>query len=116
MLDAIIEIERRFWEAAGDREAYAANLASDAVHVLPVLGVVDRETALRGVAEADPWEAYAIADARLVAAGEDTVALVYCGRARRAGQREYRAAITSVYRREDGSWMLVLHQQTPLDG
>jgi hypothetical protein len=114
VLDALIELERGFWEAAGDRQAYAANLAAGAVHVLPGLGIADRETVLRGVAGADRWESYEILDARIVAAGEEAAALVYRARARRAGQPEYRAAITSLYRRDGDAWKLVLHQQTPL--
>lgn len=114
MLDAIIELERGFWKAAGDRRAYAANLAADAVHVLPGLGIADRDTVLQEVAGADRWESYEISDAQLVGAGDTAAALVYRARARRAGQPEYRAAITSLYRREGDAWKLLLHQQTPI--
>jgi hypothetical protein len=114
MLDTIIDLERGFWQAAGDRQAYAANLADDAIHVLPGLGVVDRTTVLDAVAAADPWETFEIEDARIVAAADRAAALVYGARARRAGEPEYRAAITSLYRRDGVAWRLVLHQQTPL--
>jgi hypothetical protein len=114
MLETIIEIERGFWKAAGDRDAYAADLAADVVHILPGLGVMDRDAVLGAVAEADPWASFEIADARLVAVGDAAAALVYRARACRPGQPDYRAAITSLYRHDGGAWRLALHQQTPL--
>lgn len=44
------------------------------------------------------------------------VALVYRTRARRENEPLYEAAITSVYRRRNGSWELAVHQQTPVSG
>jgi hypothetical protein len=69
---------------------------------------------LAGVESATPWETVTIDDARLVSLGEDAAAIVYQAHAKRADEEVYRAAITSVYRRDDGDWELALHQQTPL--
>jgi len=52
----------------------------------------------------------------VLALSDDTAALVYRAHAKRQDQPPYEAAITSVYRRRSGSWELVVHQQTPLDG
>jgi ketosteroid isomerase-like protein len=109
----LLALERAFWHAAGDASAYADALADDAVHVLPGLGIVDRDTALRGVAGADPWDDFAIEAPLVVELGRDAAALVYTATARRGDDR-YRAAVTSVYLRADNRWQLALHQQTPL--
>jgi uncharacterized protein (TIGR02246 family) len=110
----LVELERGFWDAAGDRERYAAGLADDALHVFPGWGVAGRAAVLDGVASAEPWQDVRIDDPRVVPLGEDAAALVYTAVASRSGQSAYRAAITSVYRRTDGGWELALHQQTPL--
>ncbi len=110
----LLGLEEGFWRAAGDRERYAANLAPDAVHVIPGWGVADREPVLAAVAGSEPWGTFTIDDPRVVALSEESAALVYSARAERAGQDPYAAAITSVYRRREGAWELVVHQQTPL--
>ena len=110
----LVELEERFWRAAGDRERYEADLAPDAVHVFPGWGVAGRDRVLEGVAEAEPWTSFTLSDVRLVALGEDAAGLVYTARAQRGEAPSYAAAITSVYRRAGGGWQLVLHQQTPL--
>jgi ketosteroid isomerase-like protein len=109
----LVALEELFWRAAGDRDAYASHLAGDALHVFPGWGVAERGAVLDGVAAAAPWTSFSIDEPRLVPLGDDAAALVYTARARRAGD-EYRAAVTSVYRRHDGGWRLVVHQQTPL--
>lgn len=113
-LEELLELEEEFWRAAGDRGRYEANLADDAVHVFPGWGITEREPVLEAVAGVDPWERFSIDDPSVVELSDDVVALVYTARAQRAGQDEYRAAMTTVYRRRDDGWELVLHQQTPL--
>jgi hypothetical protein len=112
--DELIALEEGFWRAAGSRDAYAAHLADDAVHVFPGWGATsDNERVLQAVASVEPWETFSIDDPQIVELGADAVALVYTAHARREGQDEYVAAMTSVYRRADGGWKLVIHQQTP---
>jgi hypothetical protein len=110
----LLELEQSFWRAAGDCKRYAKMLASDAVHVFPGGGIAERQAVLDGVAHAEPWESVKIHDARIVALGDESAALVYSAHARRAEQPLYRAAITSVYRRRSDGWQLVVHQQTRL--
>ncbi|HJU46907.1 MAG TPA: DUF4440 domain-containing protein [Gaiellaceae bacterium] len=114
-LDELLTLEQGFWRAAGHRDAYAAHLAADAVHVFPGWGATtDNERVLGAVETVDPWETFSIDEPSLVELGADAVALVYTAHARRAGQDAYVAAITSVYRRDGDGWKLVIHQQTPL--
>ncbi len=110
----LIEVEEQFWRAAGDRDRYAEHLAADAIHVFPGWGVASREAVLRGVAEADRWKTFTIEDREVLMLGDDSAALVYRTCAERETGPAYEAAITSVYRRRDGSWELAVHQQTPL--
>jgi hypothetical protein len=113
MTDAavILELEARFWEAAGDPDFYRANLADHAVMVFPV-GVLTKDDVVAAVTAAAPWIEYTIEHPLLVPLAEDVCSLTYTTVARR--DTEYRAAVTSVYLRVDGRWLLALHQQTPL--
>jgi hypothetical protein len=110
----LLEIESGFWRASGDRRAYESDLSADAIHVFPGWGVAEREDVLAAVDEAEPWEHFKLKDVRMVDLGQDAVALVYVATANRAGKAPYVAAMMTVYRREDSSLRLVLHQQTPL--
>jgi hypothetical protein len=111
----LLALEEAFWRAAGSRDSYAAHLAADAVHVFPGWGVAeDNERVLRAVESVEPWERFSIDDVRFLHLGEGAAALVYTAHARRAGQDDYIAGMTSVYRRADEGWELVIHQQTPI--
>lgn len=112
--ETLLALEEIFWRAAGNRDLYADNIAADAVHVFPGWGVSDPEPVLEAVADVAPWERFEIQEPRLVELGKDAAALVYTARAKRAGQGEYVAAMTTVYRRDGDTWKLVIHQQTPL--
>jgi predicted GH43/DUF377 family glycosyl hydrolase len=112
--DELLALEEGFWRAAGSRDAYAEHLANDAVHLFPGWGLTsDNERVLKAVEGVEPWETFAIEDPTLLELGEGAAALVYTARARRAGQDEYVAAMTSV-RRDGQGWKLVIHQQTPV--
>jgi hypothetical protein len=110
----LVALEERFWQAAGDREGYEANLAHDAAHVFPGWGITDRERVLESVASVEPWQSFTMDDLQFVPLGDDAAALVYKTHAQRAGQPPYVAAMTSVYRRTGTGWELVVHHQTPL--
>lgn len=112
--DDLIEAENRLWNAAGDRNAYAAELTDDALHVFPEWGIVDRERVLGAIASADPWQSFTMDDLHVVELGARSAALVYRTRAMRPRAEPYEAAITSVYVERDGAWRLAIHQQTPL--
>jgi ketosteroid isomerase-like protein len=114
-LDDLLVIEEGFWRAAGLRDSYAAHLADDSVHVFPGWGVTsDNERVLQAVESVDPWESFEIEEPTLLELSDGAAALVYTARAHRAGEDEYVAAMTSVYRETGDGWKLVIHQQTPL--
>jgi ketosteroid isomerase-like protein len=109
----LVALEEDLWRAAGDAAAYASHLAGDAVHVFPGWGLAERDAVLDGVAAAAPWTSFSIEEPRILPLGDEAAALVYTARASREGT-EYRAGVTSVYRRDADGWRLVVHQQTPL--
>jgi hypothetical protein len=113
--DELVAAEEALWRAAGDRSAYEPGVAADVLHVFPGLGIVEREPVLGAVARAEPWQDFTLDDLRVVELGQGVAALVYTAEASRASGQTYRAAMTSVYRREGCVWKLVLHQQTPLE-
>lgn len=77
--------------------------------------VLDRDGVIASLEDAPPWDRYALSDARLVTAGDDTAARVYRAQATRAGDEQpFRALRSSTYRRLDGRTRLMRYQQTPM--
>jgi hypothetical protein len=112
--DHLVTLEERFWESAGDRDFYRDNFADDGVMALPT-GLMTKPEVLDAMNGASEWSDYTIDDLHHVEVGDDVTALVYTTNARHLGSAgAYRAAVTSVYVKRNGAWLLVLHQQTPL--
>jgi hypothetical protein len=112
--DTVLDLEGRFWMAAGDPDFYRENFADDGVMAFHI-GVMGKEDVVDAMSGAEEWESYTIDDPRFVQVSDDVAALTYTTAAFSPGSDEpYEAAITSVYAYRDGRWLLVLHQQTPL--
>lgn len=109
----LIELERGFWQATGDGGFYGEHMAADGLCVLPV-GVLDKDTTVEAISDADPWDEFEFSDVRMVDLGDDEAALCYRAEASR-GNDKYVALISTVYTRLSGKWKLTLHQQTPID-
>lgn len=108
--EGIIEMEREL--AAGDGAAYERHLSKDAVVVVPG-ATLDKAATVAAMNESPGWLSFEFEDERIVEVTDDVAILSY----RFSGSREdeeYVAALTSVYRREEDGWRLVLHQQTPM--
>jgi hypothetical protein len=65
---------------------------------------------LQAVESVEPWVSFVIEDPTFLELGDGAAALVYPARAHRAGQDEYVAAMTSVYRETRDAWRLLIHQ------
>lgn len=112
MDDILLEIESEL--AAGNGAAYRRYLREDAIVIVPGQ-VLDREGAAAAIDASPGWERFSIDDERLLPLGPDAATIVYRFHGRR-GDFEYRAEMASTYVREDdGSWQLVVHQQTPVE-
>lgn len=114
--DELIELERRFWESAGDPVFYQDRFADDGVMAFHV-GVMTKADVVASMVGAPEWASYTIDDPVVIEISDDVASLTYTTMALSSdSDEEYRAALTSVYARREGEWMLVLHQQTPLAG
>ncbi len=113
--ETLLDLERQFWQAAGDSDFYRRGFADDGVMAFHV-GIMDKNAILQAMEGAGEWAEFTIDEPRIVEISPDVASLTYATRARPAGSEEYyAAAITSVYVRRGGGWLLVLHQQTPLE-
>jgi ketosteroid isomerase-like protein len=107
-------LERRGWEALSGPDGatfYEDAMADDGLMVFPGM-VMDKATALATIRDVQPWSTFELADVR-VAADDNTALVTYRASARRAGQPEYVAVMSSVYVRRGDRWLLMLHQQSP---
>jgi hypothetical protein len=66
--------------------------------------------------ESSAWDEFSITGPRLLEVGRDGAVLTYQFTGRRGDDQPYVALMTSAYSRSDGTWKLVLHQQTPVQG
>ncbi len=113
--EELLELERGFWNAAGDRDFYEVYFAEDGVAVFPMDdGLMTSERVLASVEGGQPWTNVEITNVQVVDLGPHCAGLVYEAVGSREGQPDYHAYLTSIYRRDDSRWQMVIHQQTPL--
>jgi hypothetical protein len=114
--ETLLKLERRLWNA--DEEFYRKTLTDDALMVFPApTGILDRSAILESVGGDDRWSRIDFNDERLLEIDAGVVQLVYRAVAERSEDgSEYRAHITTTYVRENESWNVASHQQTPVDG
>jgi hypothetical protein len=112
--ESLLQLERRLWNA--DEEFYQETLAEDAVMVFPPpTGILERSDILESLGGGERWQNIDFSEVRLIEIGDGTVQLVYRGVAERTEDgSEYNALITTTYVRENETWRLVSHQQTPV--
>ena len=112
----LLDLEEQFWK--GDTPFYRKNLTDDAFMVFPdPPGVLTREQAVEAIGAAPRWTEIIFGDVRLVRLTDAAVVLTYRASARRAGKEgRYTALTSSAYVRQDDSWKLAFHQQTPSAG
>jgi hypothetical protein len=114
----VVELELQGWRALSSTgkqaRAFYERVLDDRVLMLLPGGVVldDRTTILQTMSR-QPWAAYKLEKAVVLALSPDVAVVAYGVVARRAGAAVYSAQVSSTYvRREDG-WKLAVHQQTP---
>ena len=72
----------------------------------------DRNTIIESTS-GQPWCSFDLQDPRAHHPVEDTAFLTYGVAARREGDPDYSALMSSMYVRRDDGWKLAFHQQTP---
>jgi hypothetical protein len=108
------DLERRGWEALSGRDGaqfYGEVMADEGRMVFPG-AAMDKATALTAIRATQPWSTFELTDVHVALIGKDAGLVTYSARAERAG-RAYEATMSSVYVRFEGSWRLLLHQQSP---
>jgi hypothetical protein len=109
--DDLISIEHEL--AAGDGSAYRKHLRKDAVVIVPG-ATLDKEATIAAIDAEGDWDEFAIEGETGLRLGSDAAVVTYRFRGRR-GDFRYSAQLASAYAREGERWLLVLHQQTPIE-
>lgn len=112
MIDFLIDLERKFWLEGA--EFYREHLADDFLMLFPGVGLMRRAEAIEGVEGGRRWTEVDIHDELILDLGPDNRLLCYEAKARREGEAEYSALVSSVYVRRDGTWKLTFHHQSPI--
>jgi hypothetical protein len=116
-MEELIELEEQGWQARsteGDaaRKFYNSVLRDDAIMVFPGGLLIDGKQNILESFSAQPWKSFHIEEMQVVSLSEDAAVLVYKVTAQREGKDPYVALMSSTYARSQGTWKLVVHQQT----
>lgn len=110
--DDIWAQEEGFW--LGSPEVLRGRMAGNAVMVFPwPAGILQGDKIIEGMEGVPRWRSVTMSDRTLTRQGA-TVVLAYRAEAEREGQPIYRALCASTYINDDGTWMILSHQQTPI--
>jgi len=108
------EMERGFW--LRDRGYYDQELAQRSLMIFPQpVGILDRDETLTAIEGAPRWEEVKMSEKHYLHPSDDCRVLVYRVHAQRHGEPPYEALCSSVYARVKFEFVLVSHQQTPVD-
>lgn len=112
----LIELEKQFWNAPPDGSVYENHMSSEGRVLMPSpAGSMDREQTIEAVEGSDAWSSYEFRDLKCHELNTDAATLTYRASATRSEpSQSFELLISSTYRKENGAWKLVTHQQTPL--
>lgn len=112
----IFALERDFWlRGGGDPEFWRRHCSDDALIVL-AMGSMGKSETIAAMEDAPGWSAVEFDDVHWVHAAESSiVAYRAAARSKGSGVVDYRAMISSGYRKDGDGWKLIFHQQTPLE-
>lgn len=107
--EAVLEIERGFWEKSNDPKFYEEHLLPDGLSVMESMGFVKPSDAVKMSKGSKPWTNVKMQDMHVLDLNEDTIAVAYHGEGTQEGMaKPYRTTVSSVYVRHDGDWKLAL--------
>ena len=107
----LLEIEHALATGGGDE--YREHLADDAIVIIPAQALDKGET-VAAMERSPGWDEVEISEPHVRQIRDDAAVLTYSFRGRRGTDQAYGALMSSAYARDNGTWKLVLHQQTPL--
>lgn len=111
LMEDLLGIENAL--AGGGADQYRAHLVDDAVVIIPSQPLSKADT-VAAMEQGPGWDEFSIYEPRLLEIGDDGAVLTYRFTGRRVDDQDYEALMTSANSRNEGSWKLVLHQQTPI--
>lgn len=110
--DALWRLEEGAW--LGGAETLHSTMADGAILVFPFpAGILQGDGIARGVAARPRWRSVLMADRTANIRGNVAV-LAYRAEAEQEGAPIEKMLCASTYVREEGSWRLMSHQQTPV--
>lgn len=113
LMEELLGIENAL--ADGGADQYRMHLAEDAVVIIPS-EALSKDDTVAAREQGPGWDEFSMNEPRLLEIGDDGAVLTYRFTGRRGEEQSYEALMTSAYSRNEGSWKLVLHQQTPVEG
>jgi hypothetical protein len=110
--DTLWDLEERFWTQGADSARHAT--AKGAVFVLPYpAGILQGDALWREKDVAQRWRSVEMSE-RYLSRQNDIAVLAYRVSAERSDEPIYKALCTSTYLNDDGKWLRLTHQQTPV--
>jgi hypothetical protein len=110
--DTLWATEERFWTEGLD--SARTMTAKGAVFVFPYLvGILQGDRIWREDLVAQRWRSVEFSE-RCASREKDIAVLAYRASAEREGEPRYEAYCTSSYLNDNGTWLRILHQQTPV--
>ncbi len=110
--DALWALEERFWTEGAD--SMRNMTAKGAVFILPYpAGILQGDSLWRESRVAQRWRSIVLTE-RYFKQEKDVAVLAYHVSAERGDIPIYEALCTSSYLQDDGKWLRIAHQQTPV--
>lgn len=111
-VDTLWDLEERFWTQGAESARLAT--AKGAVFVLPYpAGILQGDAFRSGKDVAQQWRSVVMSERHLSCQNNIGV-LAYRVSAEHADEPIYEALCTSTYLNDDGKWLRLAHQQTPI--
>ena len=105
-------LEEHFW--TGGLDSARATTATGAVMIFPLPdGILQGDKIWDRLKHASPWRSVEMTDRTFSRQG-NIVVLAYRASAERPDTAIYEALCTSTYLRDEGKWLRMSHQQTPV--
>lgn len=110
--DDLWRTEERFWTEGA--ESARAMTGKGAVFVFPFpIGILQGDAVWREALVAQRWRSVVFSE-RYIKQDGDVAVLAYRVSAERGDSPIYEALCTSTYLQDDGKWLRIVHQQTPV--
>lgn len=109
----VLHLEQGFF-TDGSPDYYRRVVDDEAMFVIPGMGRVTKQQCIDIAASSVPWTSETIDHVETVQLADHVLGLTYHVVAEREGQDPYEAWMSSVWRRTDGHWRLVMTQHSPV--